>query len=99
MHCLQAKGSSESSDSLDTKSCFDTDIKRETDSDTNPTDVGSDVERENKDKSNKLWVINKDKDHLPEYYLNQEEEFDKAKDTNKDYKDSSVVLLNKIKEQ
>jgi hypothetical protein len=43
-------------------------------------------------------MIKEDKDHLPKYYLDQEEEFNKFKDTNKDYKDNSILLLNGIKE-
>ena len=43
-------------------------------------------------------MIEGDKDYLLEYYLNQEEDFDKFEDTNKDYKDNSILLLNRIKE-
>jgi hypothetical protein len=99
MHCLPAKSSSNSSDSSDTESCFDTDIEGETDSDTNPTDVDTDVEGENKDELDTSWIIDEDKDHSPEYYLNQEEEFDEAEDANEDYKDNSLVLLDGIEER
>jgi hypothetical protein len=99
MRCLLAKSSFNSSDSSDTKSCFDIDIKGETDSDTNPTDVDTDVEGENKDELDTSWIIDKDKDYSPEYYLNQEEEFDEAKDANEDYKDNSLVLLDRIEER
>jgi hypothetical protein len=44
-------------------------------------------------------MIKEDKDYLPEYYLDQEEEFDEFEDANKDYKDSSIFLLDGIKEQ
>jgi len=49
MCCLLAKSFSNSSDSSNTKSCFDTNIEGETNSDTNPTDVNTNVEGENKD--------------------------------------------------
>jgi hypothetical protein len=38
-------------------------------------------------------------ERLLEYYLDQEEEFDKFEDANKDYKDSSILLLDGIEEQ
>jgi hypothetical protein len=82
---------------LDIESCFDIDSRGETDSDTNLTNVDTNVE--GVDELNVSWIINKDKDHLPKYYLNQEEEFDKAKDANEDYKDNSIVLFDKIKER
>jgi len=44
-------------------------------------------------------MIKEDKDYLPEYYLNQEEEFNEFEDANKDYKDNSILLLNGIKER
>jgi hypothetical protein len=44
-------------------------------------------------------MIEEDKDHPLEYYLNQEEEFNKFKDANKDYKDNSILLLNGIEER
>jgi len=43
-------------------------------------------------------IIKEDKDYLLEYYLNQEEEFNEFKDANKDYKDNSILLLDRIKE-
>ena len=99
MRYLLAKSFSDSSDSLDTESCFDIDIEGETDSDTNPTDVDTDVEGENKDELDISWIIDEDKDHSPEYYLNQEEEFDEAEDANEDYKDNSIVLLDGVEER
>jgi hypothetical protein len=41
---------------------------------------------EGEDKADMLWMI-EDKDYPPEYYLDQEEEFDKFEDANEDYKD------------
>jgi hypothetical protein len=100
MRCRQlALGSSfNNSDASGLKSCFDTKDKvKETNSNTNLTDVDTDIKRENK--ADVSWIIKEDKDYLLEYYLNQEEEFNKFKDANKDYKDNSILLLNKIKEQ
>jgi hypothetical protein len=98
MCCLLAKYSSDNSHSSDTESCFDTDIEGETDSNTNLTNVDTNVEGENKGELDISWIINKDKDRSPEYYLNQEEEFDEAEDVNEDYKDNSIVLLDRIEE-
>jgi hypothetical protein len=90
--------SSNNSDALGLESCFDTeDEVGETDSNTNLTDVDTDIEGENK--ADVLWMIEEDKDHLLEYYLNQEEEFNEFKDANKDYKDNSILLLNGIEER
>jgi hypothetical protein len=38
-------------------------------------------------------------DYPPEYYLDQEEEFDEFEDANEDYKDNSVLLLDGIEER
>jgi hypothetical protein len=98
MRCLlPAKSSSNNSDSSDTESCFDTDGEGETDADTNSTDI--DTEGENEDRLDVSWIIDEDKDHSPEYYLNQEEEFDEAENANEDYKDNSIVLLDGIEER
>jgi hypothetical protein len=64
---LAKSSSSDDSNALDIKSYFDLD-DGETDSDTNLTDINTDVEGE--DELDILWIINKDKDYLPEYYLN-----------------------------
>ena len=37
-------------------------------------------------------MIEEDKDYPPEYYLDQEEEFDEFEDANEDYKDNSIFL-------
>ncbi len=76
MRCCQLASSSsfDNSDVSELTSCFDTeDEVRETNSNTNPTDVDTDIEGE--DKANVSWIIEEDKDYPPEYYLNQEEEF------------------------
>jgi hypothetical protein len=61
--------SSDDSDGPDCDSCFDVENEvGETESDTNPTDVDTDVE--GGDKVNTSWIAKKDKDHPLEYYLN-----------------------------
>jgi hypothetical protein len=90
--------SSDDSDVSELESCFDTkDEVEETDSDTNPTDVDTDIKGE--DKADVSWMIEEDKDYPPEYYLDQEEEFEKFEDANEDYKDNSILLLDRIKER
>jgi hypothetical protein len=60
--------SSDDSDASELESGFDTkDEVGETDSDTNPTDVDTDIEEE--DKADVLWMIEEDKDYPLEYYL------------------------------
>jgi hypothetical protein len=82
----------------DIESCFDTDNEEgETGSDTNPTDIDTDVEGE--DELDVSWIIDEDKDRSPEYYVNQEEEFGKAEDANEDYKGNSIVFLDKIEQR
>ena len=99
MRCGQlAPSSSDDSDALELESCFDTeDEVEETDSDTNLTDVDTDIEGE--DETDVSWKIEEDKDYPLEYYLDQEEEFDEFEDANEDYKDNSILLLNGVEEQ
>jgi hypothetical protein len=73
------------------------DEEGETDSNTNPMEIDTNVEGE--DELDVLWIVDEDKDHSLEYYLNQEEEYDEAEDANEDYKDNSIVLLDRIEEQ
>ena len=40
-----------------------------------------------------------DKDHPPEYYLNQEDEFDESEYMAEDYSDGSSLLLDYIEER
>jgi hypothetical protein len=93
--------SSDNSDASDSESCFDTDGEGGTDSDTNPTDVDTNVDTdlEGEDELDVSWIIDEDKDHPPEYYLNQEKECDEAEDANEDYKDNSLALLDGIEER
>lgn len=55
----------------------------------NPTDVDTDVERD--DEADISWLLDEDKDHPPEYYLNQEEGFDESR-LDEDYSDGSILL-------
>ena len=89
--------SSDDSDASELESCFDREDEVETDSNTNPTDVDTDIEEE--DKADVSSMIEEDKDYPPEYYLDQEEEFDEFEDANEDYKDNSVLLLDGIEER
>jgi hypothetical protein len=99
MRCGQpAPSSSDDSDASELESCFDTeDEVGETDSDTNLTDVDTYIE--GGDEADVSWKIEEDKDYPPEYYLNQEEEFDEFEDANEDYKDNSILLLDGIEER
>jgi hypothetical protein len=45
------------------------------------------------------WIIEEDKDYLPEYYLDQEQEFDEFEDANEDYNDNGIILLDRIEER
>jgi hypothetical protein len=100
MRCGQPAPSSsfDDSDASELENCFDTeDEVGETDSNTNLTDVDTDIEGE--DEADVSWMIEEDKDYPPEYYLDQEEEFDEFKDANEDYKDNSILLLDGIEER
>jgi hypothetical protein len=93
MRCPPQAKSSSSDDSnvLDIESCFGMDDEEgETNSSTNLIDINTNVEGEND--LDELWIIDKDKDYLLEYYLDQEEEFNEAEGANEDYKDNSIVL-------
>ena len=81
--------SSDDSDRPDCGSCFDVENELgETESDTNPVDVDTHVEGE--DKVNTLWTAKKDKDHLLEYYLNYEEDLDESDDED-EYQSRTIV--------
>jgi hypothetical protein len=92
----QADCSSDDSDESDIESCFDSEDE-ESDPDTNPTDVDTDVERDNG--ANISWLLDENKDHPPEYYLNQEDEFDESEYMGEDYSDNSCLLLDFIEER
>ncbi|KAI9761204.1 MAG: hypothetical protein M1840_002004 [Geoglossum simile] len=95
-HCQQADCSSNDSNGSDIESCFDTE-NEESDPDTNSTDVDIDVERNSG--ADISWLLDENKDHPPEYYLNQEDEFDKSKYMGKDYSDNSCLFLDFIEER
>lgn len=86
-----------SSDSSDGDSCFDTDGEpRGSGSDTNTTDVNTDVEGE--DEIDMPWITQDDEDQPPEYYRKLEEE-PESDDEDEDYEDSSLSLINGMEER
>jgi hypothetical protein len=97
---LSPTSSSDESDGTDLESCFDTeDEAGETDSDTNPTDCDTDVEGGDEVSGMSVIDEDEDKDHPPEYYLNQEDEFDESEYMDEDYSDNSCLLLDFIEER
>jgi hypothetical protein len=97
MRChQQADCSSNDSNGSDIESCFDTEDEK-SDPDTNLTDVDTDVEGDSG--ANISWLLDENKDHPPEYYLNQEDEFDESEYINEDYSDNSCLLLDFIEER
>ena len=103
MRCRQplSSSSSDESDGSDIESCFDIeDEQEETDADTDLMDVDTGVEEGNEaDIADLAWIAGEDNAYPPEYYLDQEEEFDGFEVVNEDYKDNSVLLLNGIEER
>src|SRR3954454_20110754 len=97
MHCRRPVDCSLSDDGnrSNIESCFDTEDE-ESDPNTNPTDVDTDIEGD--DEVDIPWLLDEDKDHPPEYYLNQEDEFDESEYTNEDYSENSCLLLDFIEE-
>ena len=91
----QADCSFDNSNRSDIESCFDTKNEK-SDPDTNLTDVDTDVEGDSR--ADISWLLDKNKDYLPEYYLNQEDEFDESEYINEDYSNNSCLLLYFIKE-
>jgi hypothetical protein len=87
--------SSDEDEQTDIESCFDT--NKEDDSDTNPTDIDTDIEEY--DEVDLSWLHEDDEDHPPEYYLQQEDDFDESEFANEDYKANSSKLLNRIEER
>jgi hypothetical protein len=69
----------------------------ETDSDTNPTNVDTDIE--GCEEADVRWLLDEDEDHPLEYYLNQEDEFDEDEFMDKDYHNSSLLPPDFIKER
>jgi hypothetical protein len=65
------------------------------DLDTDLTDVNAFADKDNKDEA---WLFS-NKDHPPEYYLQQLEIFNKQEYAKEDYKVSSTRLLNRMEDQ
>jgi len=85
---------SSSDDDTDTESCFDTGHE-DSDPDTNHTDTDTDIEPDDDadDNADISWLVEQDNVHPPEYYINQENEFDEAEFDTEDYKDNTVLLF------
>jgi len=97
-------GSSDDSDGSDTESCFDTDDDQwDTDADTDPTDIDTDVDGgddiEGGDEADQAWIAGEDNAYPPEYYLNQEDDFNESEDEAENYSDNSILLLDMIEAQ
>ncbi len=85
---------SSSDDDTDPESCFDTE-NEDSYSDTDPTDTDPDVELD--DDVDLSWIAKQDNAHPPEYYINQENEFDEGEFDIEDYKDNTLNLFDVIK--
>jgi len=90
--------SSDDSDESDMESWFEKESE-EGDLETDLTDVDTDIDIERDDEADGPWLLDEDKDYPPEYYLNQEELFDGDEFTDGNYSDSSMLLLDFIKER
>ena len=88
--------SPDDSDGTDLESCFDTE-NEDSDPDTNPTDTDTDIEPDGD--ADVSWLVKQDNVHLPEYYLQQENEFDDAEFDIEDYRDNTLHLFDLIKDR
>ena len=88
--------SPDDSDDSDTESCFDTEDE-ESEPDTDP--AVDDTDAEGDDEMDTSWLLEEDKDHPPEYYLNQEDGFDEEDYMKEDYSPNSTLLLNVIEDR
>ncbi|KUJ14259.1 uncharacterized protein LY89DRAFT_133814 [Mollisia scopiformis] len=88
------------SDRSDVESCFDIEDEREeTDVETEPADIDTDVD--GVDEANLpdwKWIAREENAHPPEYYLDQEDNSDESEDKDEDYNDSSLLLLDMIED-
>jgi hypothetical protein len=84
---------SSSDDDTDPGSCFDSE-NEDSDRGTDSTDTDTDDEPD--DDADLLWIANQDNVHPPEYYINQEIEFDEAEFDTEDYKDNTLHLFDVI---
>jgi hypothetical protein len=83
--------SADDSDGSENDSCFDVESNvEETDYDTNPTDVDTDIE--GGDEADISWITEEDKDHPPEYYLIQEEGPDDSDNEDDEYANNNLLL-------
>jgi hypothetical protein len=81
----------------DLESCFDIGDEAGS-SDSALTDYRSDVDTF-EEADGLILDEDEDKDHPPEYYLNQEDEFDESEYMAEDYSDGSCLLLDYIEER
>jgi hypothetical protein len=57
-------------------------------------DINTDINRDNK--ADLVWITREENTHLPEYYLNQENNSNESENKDKNYSNSSLFLLNII---
>ena len=87
--------SDDNSETSEIESCFNTeDEQEETDIDTKPTDVDTDVD--GNDEADLAWIAGKYNAYLPEYYLDHENDSDESVGEDEDYSDNSILLLDMI---
>ncbi|PMD12292.1 hypothetical protein NA56DRAFT_756730, partial [Hyaloscypha hepaticicola] len=76
------------------------DEQEETDAETEPTDIDTDIDgNDEADLPDLDWLAGEKNAHPPEYYLDQENNSDESEDKDKDYNDSSLLLLDIIEGQ
>lgn len=84
----------------DSESCFDVENNVvDSDSDTIPTDIDSDVEDNARGGDSDTTDVDTDvEDHPPEYYLHQEDDSD-SDDEIEDYRDNTLCLISGIEQR
>ncbi|KAL5347682.1 hypothetical protein ACLOAV_007091 [Pseudogymnoascus australis] len=85
---------------MDSESCFDVENNVvDSDSDTIPTDIDSDVEDNARGGDSDTTDVDTDvEDHPPEYYLHQEDDSD-SDDEIEDYRDNTLCLISGIEQR
>lgn len=99
MRRRQPAVNSSADDDTDAGSCFDNGDDT-SDSDTNTTDTDSDIELDDDADANDdacASLVEQDNAHSPEYYLDQENEFDEAEFDTEDYGNNTVLLFDVMK--
>jgi hypothetical protein len=96
MRRRQPVADSSSDDDAKEESCFDTEDEA-SDLDTDPIDTESDVELANPDVASFVYNYHDDYVHPPEYYIQQEKEFDEGEFEVEDYRPNTVLLFNVMK--